>query len=227
MPLDPQSLNPIDQHLRQGNRLVNEKLIAELTDHYVVGIAERMAQGLSFDAALKEIHTNFGGRKGLRDLERQYNRVTLRQYDHIWWDCIQQQFRWPGLLIPMFLFGFIGAIWFLLATSMPNPLSIDRLTNTWNGFAFGSIGGLFIQFVRQLYLHRRSLPNVSPQALYLLTRLLPLNAVLCVIPFLLPHLAPYVTASIYYALLALWLFVMIVQMQSYTQFYKSVLKTSR
>lgn len=224
---DYQPINIIDQHLRQANRLVNDELIAELTDHYVASISERMAQGLSFDAALQEIYAGFGGRKGLRDLERQYNRVTLRHYSQIWRDCIQQQFRWPGLIIPMLLFGFICGIWLLLATSMPNPLSIDRLTNTWNGFAFGSIGGLFIQFVRQLYLHRRGLPNVSPQALYVLTRLLPLNAALYVIPFLLPHLAPYVAAGIYYALLALWLFVVVIQMQSYIQFYKLVLKTSR
>jgi hypothetical protein len=83
MPSDPQFFSPIDRHLRQDNRLVNEELIAELTDHYVVGIAERMAQGLSFNAALRDMHDNFGGRKGLQTMERQYNRVTISQYSQI------------------------------------------------------------------------------------------------------------------------------------------------
>jgi hypothetical protein len=227
MNLDSQSLNPIDRHLRQENRLINEDLIAELTDHYIVGISERMKQGLSFGVALQEIYANFGGRRGLRVMERQYNRVTMNRYNQIWRESIRQQFRWPALMIPLVLFGFICGIWLLLANSTPNPLSIDTLTNTWNGFAFGSLAGLVIQFIRQLYLERRGLPNLSPQAIYVLTRLLPLSVVLFAIPFLLPYLIPYVTVGFYYVLLTLWLFIVIIQMQGYTQFYRSVLKTSR
>ncbi|GAB3764499.1 hypothetical protein [Spirosoma pomorum] len=224
---DDHPLNPIDRHLRHDNRLVNEDLIAELTDHYVVGIAERMVQGLSFDAALRDMYDNFGGRKGLRSMERQYNRVTTSQYNQIWRECVYQQLRWPGLIIPLFLLGFICGIALLLANNTDNPVSIDRLANTWDGFAFGSIGGLFIQFIRQLYLHRRGLPAMSPQAWYVLTRLLPVSILLGVVPFILPYLAPYAPVSFYYATLTFWLFVVIIQMQSYSQFYKAVLKTSR
>jgi hypothetical protein len=224
---DDHILSPIDRHLRHDNQLVNEDLIAELTDHYVVGISERMAQGLSFDVALQDMYANFGGRKGLRTMEQHYNRITMSHYNQIWLECIREQLRWPGLIIPLFLFGFIYGVWMLLTNSFSNPVSVDRLTNSWNGFAFGSIGGLFIQFIRQLYLHRRGLPNVSPQAWYVLTRLLPLSVFLCAFPFILPYLAPYMAAGFYYVSLVLWLFVVIALMLSYIQFYKVVLKTSR
>jgi hypothetical protein len=209
------------------NRLVNEDLIAELTDHYVVGISDRMAQGLSFDASLRDIYANFGGRKGLREMERQYNRVTISQYNQIWLECIYQQLRWPDLIIPLFMLGFFCGIRLLFANNTSDPISIDRIANSWNVFAFGSIGGLFIQFIRQLYLNRHSLPNVSPQAWYLLTRLLPGSVFLGAIPFALSYLAPYLPAGFYLAFLVIWFFVVIVQMISHNQFYKLVLEPNR
>jgi hypothetical protein len=63
--LTPAQLTAIDQHLRKENWLLNEDLITELTDHYINGISDRLASGMAFDVALQEIHTGFGGRKGL------------------------------------------------------------------------------------------------------------------------------------------------------------------
>lgn len=41
----------IDLHLRKENWLLDEELIAELTDHYAAGINERTARELSFTGA--------------------------------------------------------------------------------------------------------------------------------------------------------------------------------
>ena len=69
MNLTPDQLAAIDRHLRKENWLLNEDLIAELTDHYAAGLEDRMANGTIFDAALREVHTSFGGRKGLLKME--------------------------------------------------------------------------------------------------------------------------------------------------------------
>jgi hypothetical protein len=125
------------------------------------------------------------------------------------------------------MLGFFCGIRLLFANNTSDPISIDRIANSWNVFAFGSIGGLFIQFIRQLYLNRHSLPNVSPQAWYLLTRLLPGSVFLGAIPFALSYLAPYLPAGFYLAFLVIWFFVVIVQMISHNQFYKLVLEPNR
>ncbi|OIN60176.1 hypothetical protein [Arsenicibacter rosenii] len=67
--LTTDQLAAIDRHLRKDNWLLNEDLIAELTDHYANAITEAMEQGQSFDNALVGIHQSFGGRRGLLTME--------------------------------------------------------------------------------------------------------------------------------------------------------------
>lgn len=79
----------LDDLLRQENLLTNEDLIAELTDHYSVALEERLAQEQDAETALLAINADFGGRKGLQQLERKYNRVTFRRYDKLWWEFLK------------------------------------------------------------------------------------------------------------------------------------------
>ncbi len=72
MALTADQLQAIDRHLRKDNWLLNETLIAELTDHYIAGIDEQMIAGVSFEKALTEVHAGFGGRKGLLTLEEKF-----------------------------------------------------------------------------------------------------------------------------------------------------------
>ncbi|WP_077923282.1 hypothetical protein [Spirosoma sp. 209] len=65
-------LDAIDRHLRKENWLLNEEFIAELTDHYISSITDRLAEGSSFEQALASVHQDFGGRTGLLNMEEQY-----------------------------------------------------------------------------------------------------------------------------------------------------------
>ncbi|MCX6218889.1 hypothetical protein [Spirosoma sp.] len=87
--LTPAQLTAIDQHLRKENWLLNEDLITELTDHYINGITDRLAQGMAFDLALREIHTGFGGRKGLLKMEEDYQVQRYRKLGQLEWQVIR------------------------------------------------------------------------------------------------------------------------------------------
>ncbi len=78
MNLTPDQLITIDRHLRKENWLLNEELIAELTDHYVTGISDRMAQGQAFGEALIEVYKGFGWRKGLLKMEEDFQNSQAR-----------------------------------------------------------------------------------------------------------------------------------------------------
>lgn len=106
--LTPAQLTAIDQHLRKENWLLNEDLISELTDHYVNGISDRLAQGLTFEVALREMHTAFGGRKGLLKMEEEYQIQNYRKLGLMEWQLIRSFMhgsRWPitvGLFIGLY-----------------------------------------------------------------------------------------------------------------------------
>jgi len=110
--LAPDQLNQIDQHLRKENWLLNEELIAELTDHYAAGIDERMAHGLSFIDALRAVHTDFGGRKALLQMEEETQKQQAIRYRRYEWQLIRsftQGSRWYVsicLCAAMFLLSF-------------------------------------------------------------------------------------------------------------------------
>lgn len=109
MRLTPDQLIAIDQHLRKENWLLNEDLITELTDHYINGISDRLASGMAFDVALREIHTSFGGRKGLLKMEEEYQVQTYRKHAQLEWQLIRSFMngsRWPitaGLFIGLYV----------------------------------------------------------------------------------------------------------------------------
>ncbi|WP_052731059.1 hypothetical protein [Spirosoma radiotolerans] len=96
--LTPAQLSILDNHLRKENWLLNEDLIAELTDHYIQGISERLDQGMEFSVALHDIHTGFGGRKGLLKMEEEYQTQKARRVYAMEWNLVHsfmQGSHWP------------------------------------------------------------------------------------------------------------------------------------
>ncbi|MEZ0609284.1 hypothetical protein ACAW74_12245 [Fibrella sp. WM1] len=93
--MTPHQQQQIDRHLRADNWLLNKELIAELTDHYVVGISDRVAAGESFDDALRAIHGSFGGRKGLLALEEQFEREQARHPRRLMRNILLSYLQWP------------------------------------------------------------------------------------------------------------------------------------
>ena len=109
MTLAPHQLTAIDRHLRKENWLLNEDLIAELTDHYTNGVSEQLAQGVDFDAAIRQIHRDFGGRKGLLKMEEDCQQHKVQQVDKYTWREVRLFFERPRAAITLSLF--VGMYW--------------------------------------------------------------------------------------------------------------------
>ena len=124
----------IDDILRQENLLTNEDLIAELTDHYSVALEDRLGQGVNAETALLAINTDFGRRSGLQKLEKQYNRVSFRRYDALWWEAMRLQFRPKKLL-------FLVGMWALVGySSWQSPeLNFDQMYGFFAGLSVGCV----------------------------------------------------------------------------------------
>lgn len=106
MSLTPAQLSAIDQHLRKENWLLNEDLIIELTDHYINGVSDRLAQGMAFDVAIREIQRNFGGRKGLLAMEEEKNRGHTSIIARKLRQLVGSYLRPPRLSLTILLVGF-------------------------------------------------------------------------------------------------------------------------
>lgn len=96
-------LQAIDRHLRKENWLLNEELITELTDHYVAGIKDHLAQGVEFDTALKAIHADFGGRKGLIAMEESFQISQTKLVMDLTKQQVFSFFRLPKLPTTLFI----------------------------------------------------------------------------------------------------------------------------
>lgn len=108
----PDHLAAIDRHLRKDNWLLNEALIAELTDHYANAITERTRQGIPFETALWNIHKEFGGRKGLLKMEEEYGKTQAKHTGRLNWQCFKMYFQRPRLYWTIGVFGFINFLLF-------------------------------------------------------------------------------------------------------------------
>jgi hypothetical protein len=113
----PDQLAAIDRHLRKDNWLLNEALIAELTDHYANATAERMAQGLPFETALWDVHKGFGGRKGLLKMEEEYALSQYQQSTKAFRQVLSSYFKPIRILLTVCLF--FGFLWF--SKAFPHP----------------------------------------------------------------------------------------------------------
>ncbi len=122
-------LNQIDLHLRKENWLLNEDLIAELTDHYAAGIDERMAHGLSFTDALCAVHTDFGGRKGLLKMEEEAQKQQGRKYHRQEWQLIRSFTQ--------------GSRWYVSVCLFAAVISLNAYSGYYETFVFTNLMGFF------------------------------------------------------------------------------------
>ena len=224
--LTPDQLTAIDDHLRHANRLTNEELLQELTDHYTSALSERVMQGMNVESALTSIQRDFGGKKGLQKMERGYNRITFQQYDSLWLQSIRKQGQWPHCLMPLFVFGV--TYWTTTDMSRPTSFSIDTLIHTpWFGFLLGSIAGLLIKFVQLIVQGGIRGKNFPYKARYLATRVIPVALLLYGISVGLTYLSAYLPPFVYETTLSAFAALLVTYTISYSQFYQAVSKGSR
>ena len=95
--LTPAQLKLIDKHLRSDNWLLNNDLIAELTDHYVDAISDKLTEKVPFELALQDVHRSFGGRKGLLKMEENYSKMEAQTNLRVYRDVFKKAFQRPGL----------------------------------------------------------------------------------------------------------------------------------
>ena len=221
--LTPDQQDALDYYLRRINRLTNERFILEMTDHYIDAISERMAQGMTFETALTDIQKAFGGCKRLQKMEREYNRVTYRQYDALWLEQIRIQSRWPHVLFPLFVF--LVTYWITTHTDRPVSFSMDVLTNNpWRGFLIGSILGFIIRFFYLAAKDGIRGKNLSYKAVYLVTRFLPITVTLYGSCALLTYINSYLPPFVYEFVLACCAAMIVAYMMAYSRFNQVVFK---
>jgi hypothetical protein len=211
----------IDDLLRQENLLTNEDLLAELTDHYSVALEERLAQGQDAEMALLAINADFGGRKGLQQLERKYNRVTFRRYDRMWWEIARELYKsvsgWFSLALTTFI------CYPILNSPDPNPW-------TNHGFIFGIVGGVMLGLQRPLWIYLKNLVlkgfhNPPAEVQYLLSRVMPATIIFWGIGFLMNYLAPLWPWLNHQVTCTTYMLSMFIVMQTYGKVYERLYKT--
>jgi hypothetical protein len=116
---------------------------------------------------------------------------------------------------------------FFRQSSWPEPVFIASAWTSCQSNAVGSLCVLLFRVFQQLYIHRSGFPRCPIQVQYILTRLLPINILLYMLPYGLTYMSSYLLFIWLYILLTSCFFILLVQLKGFEQFYKSVLKTSR
>jgi hypothetical protein len=183
--LTPAQQSTLDYHLRETNLLTNEELILELTDHYTTALLDHMAQGTTFETALTATQQAFGGRKGLQKMERQYNRVSFRNYDERWLQVLRTQFQKPLLwrqTMPVCAVIYFCSLLILIQNPIMSPKWASFAQGMWQGLLGGIlIGSLGLLWPYLKAVFRYGLHNVPTQVLYLIKRQTMITTVLCTI----------------------------------------------
>lgn len=165
----------IDDLLRQHNLLTNEDLIAELTDHYSVALENQLAQGVNSETALMAINADFGGRSGLQKLETQYNRVSFRRYDALWWETIKDLPFHPKRLAYLLVMWGVAVYGYWPSFKYNGPIEF--------GFLFGLLIGTLLSLQVPLWdylkkLVRHGWHNPPTEVQYILRRTSTVTAIL-------------------------------------------------
>lgn len=151
--LTADQLKRIDSHLRRENWLLNHDLIAELTDHYADAISGKLAQNVSFELAIQDVHRSFGGRKGLLRMEENFQKTQARTNIRVYRRAWGQAFQWPGIVYTLLLW--LGCYVLLINFPVARAIAWINEVDFWPWFsllllAFSVSGvGLFL-------LHRRT-----------------------------------------------------------------------
>lgn len=154
--LTPDQLQAINHHLRKENWLLNEDLIAELTDHYVAGLEDRLTQGTNVNVAIREVHAGFGGRKGLLKMEEDFQKSQVRNSGRITRNLLVAYFRLPRLGITFLILILV----YSLIQLLPNQLYFSW-SDRW--VFVGLLAGLSILYISALtHLFTKQKHKASP-----------------------------------------------------------------
>ncbi|QMW03040.1 hypothetical protein [Spirosoma foliorum] len=143
--------------MRKENWLLNEDLIAELTDHYVAGIEDRLVQGMTFEVALREIHSGFGGRKGLLKMEEEYQTQKFHQTKLMEWRLIQSFTYGSRWFISVGIF----ISFFILNTSLDQQETVESALSMGFWFVTSSVVGNLLSGLLFFYQNRHEVNPVS------------------------------------------------------------------
>lgn len=151
--LTPAQLALIDKHLRSDNWLLNNDLIAELTDHYVDAISDKLTQGIPFEIAIQDVHHSFGGRKGLLRMEENYQKAQAHTNSRVYRDAFKKAFQLSGigytLLIWIICYGIVRTFpfdWFTAQFNHVRDLAFFGLMSILTGiFVYA-----FVSLLRQI-----------------------------------------------------------------------------
>ncbi|MBO0930973.1 hypothetical protein [Fibrella aquatilis] len=152
MPLTSAQTALIDKHLRSDNWLQDKALIAELTDHYQEAISSYMAQGKPFDEALRLVHTDFGGRKGLLVMEENFVRNQQKDTVRLLKEGLLNYFRWPRMAFTLA----VVALVVYLSVSDVAPLFVEYAPHF---FAVAATGHFLAILLEQGYRYWKKQPT--------------------------------------------------------------------
>ena len=91
----------IRSNLSKTKWIQQEEFIAEMTDHFVNGIDERMLTDQTFETALQEVYDGFGGGVGLKRLEYSYWATIARENRSVLIHNMLSYFTFPRLFISL------------------------------------------------------------------------------------------------------------------------------
>ncbi|MEZ0487217.1 hypothetical protein [Fibrella aquatica] len=153
--LTPAQHTLIDKHLRSDNWLLNNDLIAELTDHYVDAISDKLAEGIPFDLALQDVHRSFGGRKGLLKMEENYQQTQAHTNSRVYRDAFKRAFQLSG-------FGYTLLVWAIcygIVRILPFAAIAEKFDRVDTGLFLDlllTVAGLFVYAFVVLYRQLRA-----------------------------------------------------------------------
>jgi hypothetical protein len=110
MKLSTEQLTALESHLRVKVGLQKADFIMEITDHYACAL-EELVPDQPWEEALKVLDEKFGGRKGLRKLEKEYIENAYRHFHQYHGKLIRRYlyktpYCWYSLLLLVAYFGF-------------------------------------------------------------------------------------------------------------------------
>ena len=111
--LNPQQTDTILAELKKAG-IKYQEVYEELVDHYTSAIEVKVQEGTTFDQALQEVHTEFGGNKGVKHIEECYNKQLFKFYRNLHLQNLRLHFQWPQVLVTLCMGTLVYALSYLL-----------------------------------------------------------------------------------------------------------------
>lgn len=178
----------IEEYLEKEVRLIESELIEELIDHFMDSISLIMEEGTSFKESFEIAKVDFGGKAGLRKIQRAYQVNTLKNYRAGIQAEFLSYFQWPYLWRTGLFAALATCVVFYFNLRLPSWTQSDFWAGMIDG---GLIGAVFILFIFTLS-NKLELGIFRPQARHWFSALCSLSLVaLMVLAAALLYVFPY------------------------------------